>query len=153
MKENRWQQLKYRNRLTQYKTLCLICIEFHLWISLNSDCTGMFIRSFAVTIALPMAHKAFPAVIKCCMIPFWMLGNLFAFITSCEAPWNHLSNNCNLLCWIPQKIDGEAGREGCKQKGCWILNPFYQHAKGFPLPFFRRGEILWCMGEKDCKSN
>lgn len=64
------------------------------------------------------------------VIIFQELRNLFTLITSCQAPHNHLIAICNVLCWLTQKVNREASREGCN-----LLLP----VERFPLPYMHWG--------------
>lgn len=48
------------------------------------------------------------------IIVIWMLGNSSAFTTDFQAPCNYVIVICNLPWQFSQKINGKAGREGCK---------------------------------------
>lgn len=41
------------------------------------------------------------------------LGNLFTIMISFQAPYDHVITIYNLFYWLPQKVSGEACREGC----------------------------------------
>lgn len=70
-----------------------------------------------------MTCKLLPTVAKCCThITLQLCGpDLGAWqpvfiYDGCQASDNHMINICNLLSWLPQKVNGEAGRKGCKQR-------------------------------------
>lgn len=43
-------------------------------------------------------------------ILIWVLGNLFAVVNICQVPHNLVITVCSLLCWFPQKVNGEGVR-------------------------------------------
>lgn len=89
------------------------------------------------------------------MITIWVLGSLFALTTGCQAVDIDI---CSILCWFPQKVNGEASREGSK-----VLPPAvkmrFPHPHTCRHPFqskrsslLRGGELLWRAAEMGIRS-
>lgn len=80
------------------------------------------------------------------MISIWLLGNQVTLATSCQKPPDHLISFCNLPYWLPQKVSGEACREGYWSKspptvhllhvGHFHTLPSHPHALSWPTLHF-----------------
>lgn len=87
------------------------------------------------------ACKALLAVIKYCttnpdghLSIIRVLGNLLTLTTGCQAPHSHGITISNLLCWLPQKVNGKVGREDCKLLPLFPLLSVHRGAEIFAIP-------------------
>lgn len=53
------------------------------------------------------------AALLCHVIVIWAVGNPFKFMIGCQVSHDHVTTIFKLLCRLPQKINGEAGKESC----------------------------------------
>lgn len=70
----------------------------------------------------------------CHMTSFWNIGNLFAFMISCQVLCNHVVTICNFSAAFLRKLMRKTAEEVEVDGNVGVWGLFTQHTKEFPLP-------------------